>query len=49
MEVHGAYKDDNSGLHALIPANYPDIYKLLREGASTSRSRRPAPATGFRS
>ncbi len=31
MEVHGAYKDDNTRLHTLIPANYPDIYKLLQE------------------
>jgi cell division protease FtsH len=31
MEVHGTYKDDNSGLHTLIPANYPDIYKQLQE------------------
>ena len=23
MEVNGAYKDDNGGLHVLIPANYP--------------------------
>jgi len=31
MEVHGSYKDDNAGLHTLIPANYPDIYKLLQD------------------
>ncbi|MGE5645572.1 MAG: ATP-dependent zinc metalloprotease FtsH [Acidobacteriota bacterium] len=32
MEVHGTYKDDsNTGLHTLIPSNYPDVYKLLQE------------------
>jgi cell division protease FtsH len=31
MEVHGNYKDDNGGLHVLIPANYPDIFKLLQD------------------
>jgi cell division protease FtsH len=32
MDVHGTYKEDNnSGLHTLIPANYPDIYKLLQD------------------
>ena len=31
MEVHGSYRDDNGGLHVLIPANYPDIYKLLQD------------------
>jgi len=30
-EVHGAYRDDQTGLRTLIPANYPDLYKLLRE------------------
>ena len=31
MEVHGVYKDDNNtALHTLIPANYPDIYTLLQ-------------------
>ena len=29
-EVRGVYKDKN-GLRTLIPANYPDVYKLLRE------------------
>ncbi|MGE5567611.1 MAG: ATP-dependent zinc metalloprotease FtsH [Rhodospirillales bacterium] len=31
MEVNGTYKDDNGGLHVLIPANYPDIITLLQE------------------
>jgi len=31
MEVHGSYRDDNGGLHVLIPTNYPDIYKLLQD------------------
>jgi cell division protease FtsH len=30
-EVRGEYKDEQEGLHTLIPANYPDIYKLLQE------------------
>ena len=30
-EVHGNYKDPNTGLHTLIPSNYPDVYKLLQE------------------
>ncbi len=31
MEVNGAYKDDNGGLHVLIPANYPNVYTLLQD------------------
>ena len=30
-EVHGKMKDDNSPLRTVIPANYPDIYKLLQD------------------
>jgi cell division protease FtsH len=29
-EVQGTFKDDN-GLHTMVPANYPDIYNLLKE------------------
>jgi len=31
MEVHGTYREDNVRLHTTIPANDPDVYKLLRE------------------
>ncbi|MBM3748540.1 MAG: ATP-dependent zinc metalloprotease FtsH [Acidobacteria bacterium] len=31
IEVRGEYKDENIGLRAAIPGNYPDVYKLLRE------------------
>jgi cell division protease FtsH len=31
MEVHGTYRDENVGLHTMIPANYPNIYTLLQE------------------
>ena len=47
-EVHGNYQNPNQGLHTLIPTNYPDVYKMLQDRASTSRSRTPAPATGSR-
>ena len=30
-EVHGVYQNENDGLHTMIPANYPDIYKLLED------------------
>jgi cell division protease FtsH len=30
-EVRGEYKDEQTGLRAVIPTNYPDIYGLLRE------------------
>ena len=30
-EVQGKMKDDNSPLQTVIPANYPDIYKLLQD------------------
>jgi cell division protease FtsH len=30
MDVHGTYSD-GSGLHTLIPANYPEIYKTLQD------------------
>ena len=29
-EVHGLY-NPNQGLHTFIPANYPDVYNLLRD------------------
>ncbi|HTM47063.1 MAG TPA: ATP-dependent zinc metalloprotease FtsH [Bryobacteraceae bacterium] len=31
MDVKGTYKDNSADLHTLIPANYPEIYKLLQE------------------
>ncbi|MGQ9635051.1 MAG: ATP-dependent zinc metalloprotease FtsH [Bryobacteraceae bacterium] len=31
VEVRGEYRDQQSGLRTVIPANYPDIYNLLRE------------------
>ena len=31
MEVRGTYADGSSKFHTTIPANYPDIYKLLRD------------------
>jgi len=31
-EVHGTYQQNpNTGLHTLIPTNYPDVYKLLQD------------------
>ena len=30
-EVHGTYREDSAPLHTLIPANYPDTYKVLQE------------------
>jgi hypothetical protein len=30
-EVHGVFKDENSALRTLIPANFPDIYRTLRD------------------
>jgi cell division protease FtsH len=30
-EVRGEYRDQPSGLRTVIPANYPDIYNLLRD------------------
>ncbi len=32
-EVRGEYKDENIGLKATIPSNYPNVYTLLREKA----------------
>jgi cell division protease FtsH len=31
MDVRGKYRNDNSGFHATVPANYPDMIKTLRE------------------
>jgi cell division protease FtsH len=31
VEVRGEYKDENIGLRATIPANYPNVYTVLRE------------------
>ena len=31
MEVRGKYRNDNSGFHATVPANYPDMIKTLRD------------------
>ncbi|MBI4874691.1 MAG: ATP-dependent metallopeptidase FtsH/Yme1/Tma family protein [Acidobacteria bacterium] len=30
-EVRGTYRDEQAGLRTLVPANYPDLYKLLRD------------------
>ncbi|MCX6637436.1 MAG: ATP-dependent zinc metalloprotease FtsH, partial [Acidobacteria bacterium] len=30
-EVHGTYRDDPAGLRTLVPVNYPDLYKALRD------------------
>jgi cell division protease FtsH len=30
-EVHGKYKDGNNGFHTIIPPNYNDMYKDLRD------------------
>ena len=30
-DVRGEYKDENIGLKATVPANYPNVYTLLRE------------------
>ena len=29
VDVNGTYNDNSASLHTLIPANYPDIYKIL--------------------
>jgi cell division protease FtsH len=31
IDVKGTYKDNSADLHTLIPANYPEIYKVLQE------------------
>jgi len=31
IDVKGAYKDNSADLHTTIPANYPEIYKILQE------------------
>jgi len=31
MEVHGNYRNDNSGFHTTVPANYPDMFKALND------------------
>jgi cell division protease FtsH len=31
IDVKGSYKDNSASLHTLIPANYPDIYKILQD------------------
>jgi len=31
MEVRGKYRNDNSGFHTTVPANYPDMIKSLQE------------------
>ena len=31
VEVRGKRKSDNSAFHTTIPANYPDMYKTLRD------------------
>ncbi|HVO82087.1 MAG TPA: ATP-dependent zinc metalloprotease FtsH [Terriglobales bacterium] len=37
MEVHGQYRNDNSGFRTIVPANYPDMIKTLRDkGVSMS-------------
>jgi cell division protease FtsH len=31
VDVNGTYKDNSANLHTTIPANYPDIYKILQD------------------
>jgi len=31
MEIRGKYRNDNSGFHTTVPANYPDMIKTLRD------------------
>ena len=31
IDVKGAYKDNSAVLHTTIPANYPEIYKILQD------------------
>jgi len=45
-EVHGLY-NPNLGLHTYIPANYPDVYNLLREKDVDIPSRTTVPGRGF--
>ncbi len=35
MEVRGKYRNDNSGFHTTVPANYPDMIKTLRDKGVT--------------
>src|SRR5437867_3057797 len=35
MEVRGKYRNDNSGFHTTVPANYPDMIKMLRDKGVT--------------
>ncbi|HLI83010.1 MAG TPA: ATP-dependent zinc metalloprotease FtsH [Bryobacteraceae bacterium] len=30
-DVHGVYANQNLGFHTIVPTNYPDLYKQLRE------------------
>ena len=39
MEVRGKYRNDNSAFHTTAPANYPDIYKMLRDKGVTMNIR----------
>ncbi|MGH9538843.1 MAG: ATP-dependent zinc metalloprotease FtsH, partial [Terriglobales bacterium] len=39
MEVRGHYRNDNSTFHTTAPANYPDIYKMLRDKGVTMNIR----------
>ena len=39
MEVRGKYRNDNSPFHTTAPANYPDIYKMLRDKGVTMNIR----------
>ena len=31
QEVRGKLKNDKAGFHTTVPANYPDMYKILRD------------------
>ena len=31
QEVRGKFKNDKAGFHTTVPANYPDMYKILQD------------------
>ena len=47
QEVRGKFKNDKAGFHTTVPANYPDMYKILqRQGRQHHGEGRSAAEAG---
>ena len=46
-EVRGTFKDDNVGFKTLIPSNYPDLYKTMKERSVDVDIKEPSSSSSY--